>query len=555
MNDSVKVVVLVALCAITVHSNLDIARAGEVAISPASTSATSILDDEELERAGAVVGEITIVRLDVFDPRKPEENKAVYRLANLAHIDTRERLIRDQLLFAPGDRYTRRLLDETERSLRTNKYIYDVHIQPERFVNGVVDLTVVTQDVWTLTASASLSRSGGQNNASVKFKELNLLGTGIGLELGRSSKVDRDSTTFRIVDNNIAGSRYGGFGGYASSTDGSTVELGFGLPFYALDTPRAGSIYYLDDDRVDQIYDLGAIVDEYRHLTSAADFFVGRSAGLRGNWVTRYSGGIAYEEHLFSSLPGTTGMAGMPGDRRFLYPFIGIEILENDFEEAVNLNQIQRPEDIFMGMKFAGRLGYSPITIEGSGGAWLTELSVSTGLGTAAGTSLLLHSGFNGRLQDGDVVGVLASGATFNWRQSKSRALNVSFDASIGSHLDLDQALLLGGDTGLRGYPLRYQRGDKLALLSIEQRFFTQWQPLRLFNVGAVAFFDVGRVWGGNAMGATDAGILSDVGIGLRLGNRRSGSARMIHLDLAMPLNETATIGNFQILFGADKKF
>ena len=31
----------------------------------------------------------------------------------------------------------------------------------------------------------------------------------------------------------------------------------------------------------------------------------------------------------------------------------------------------------------------------------------------------------------------------------------------------------LGGDTGLRGYPLRYQNGNQRALFTVEERLYT----------------------------------------------------------------------------------
>ena len=65
---------------------------------------------------------------------------------------------------------------------------------------------------------------------------------------------------------------------------------------------------------------------------------------------------------------------------------------------------------------------------------------------------------------------------------------------------------MLGGDNGLRGYPLRYQAGDDNALMTLEQRFYSNWQPLKLFNVGAAVFFDAGRTWGDDEFAAPPEG-------------------------------------------------
>jgi len=51
---------------------------------------TPIPPDSELETHGALIGAIHFRILNVFDLSKPEENKALYRLANRLHIRTRE---------------------------------------------------------------------------------------------------------------------------------------------------------------------------------------------------------------------------------------------------------------------------------------------------------------------------------------------------------------------------------------------------------------------------------------------------------------------------------
>ena len=122
---------------------------------------------------------------------------------------------------------------------------------------------------------------------------------------------------------------------------------------------------------------------------------------------------------------------------------------------------------------------------------------------------------------------------------------------TVGKNLDSDNQLLLGGDNGLRGYPLRYQGGEARALLTVEERVFTDWYPFRVFRIGGAVFFDAGRAWGHNPVGAENLGLLKDVGIGLRIGNPRSGVGRMIHIDLAFPLDGESSIESMQLVVEA----
>lgn len=125
----------------------------------------------------------------------------------------------------------------------------------------------------------------------------------------------------------------------------------------------------------------------------------------------------------------------------------------------------------------------------------------------------------------------------------------------IGHALDGDNDLSLGGDNGLRGYPLRYQSGSARGLLTVEERFFTKWYPFHLFNVGAAVFADVGRTFGTNAIDSPQLGMLSDVGFGLRLSNSRSALANVLHIDVAFPLGGDSSLKNVQFLIETKRSF
>ena len=83
-----------------------------LALSTLSHAEPALPDATELDRQGAVVGEVFINAENIFDVEDPEENRSLYRLANRLHIRTQPEVIRQQLLFKSGDRYSQRLLDE-----------------------------------------------------------------------------------------------------------------------------------------------------------------------------------------------------------------------------------------------------------------------------------------------------------------------------------------------------------------------------------------------------------------------------------------------------------
>jgi hemolysin activation/secretion protein len=108
--------------------------------------------------------------------------------------------------------------------------------------------------------------------------------------------------------------------------------------------------------------------------------------------------------------------------------------------------------------------------------------------------------------------------------------------------------LLLGGENGLRGYPLRYQSGTRRALFTVEERFYTDLYIWRLFRIGGAGFYDLGRAWGGDNVNAANPGWLGNVGAGLRIVSARAAFSTVVHLDIAVPLNATADMDKVQFL-------
>ena len=101
--------------------------------------------------------------------------------------------------------------------------------------------------------------------------------------------------------------------------------------------------------------------------------------------------------------------------------------------------------------------------------------------------ALLLSSSLTGRVDDSEAANTeLTVNARYYNQISDKRLFFMTLEGTAGNNLDLDNLVELGGDNGLRGYPLRYQTGDSKMLLSLEQRYFWDWYPFRLFRVGGL---------------------------------------------------------------------
>jgi len=521
-----------------------------------AANADDSLDGEALTREGAVIGEIVLDKSDVFDLSNPKENNALYRLANRWHIISKDKLIQQQLLFKSGDAYSQRLMDESGRILRKNRYLFDAAIKPLRVKDGVVDISVATRDVWSLGPDFSYSRSGGENRSGIGIEESNLLGRGQTLRVKYEDNVDRSSTSVAFFDRNFANSWVTTSLRVADTSDGRSNWLSVIRPFYALDTRWTAGSSVLDDERRTSLYQLGDEVAEYQHERGFFTAFGGWSKGLQGGFARRWTVGMVHDDNQFSEVPSPSFTPALPEDRKLVYPFARFSLVQDSFETSENRDQIGRTEDILMGTTFSAMLGWSDDSLGADRDALIYSTTFSRGLGSLAGRSLLLGATASGRVESGKLKNSLISlSARYYLTQSDKRLFFATLHASIGDELDLDNPVQLGGDNGIRGYPQRYQNGESKAVLTIEQRYFTDWYPFRLARVGMAVFADAGRVWGENPLGGEPMGWLTDVGFGFRLAPTRSSARKMIHIDIAFPLDGDDTIDSVQILLESKRSF
>jgi hemolysin activation/secretion protein len=156
----------------------------------------------------------------------------------------------------------------------------------------------------------------------------------------------------------------------------------------------------------------------------------------------------------------------------------------------------------------------------------------------------------------------MATSAGYLWQQSDNWRFFARLDYRPTRNLPLDTQLTLGGDNGLRGYPNRYQIGDRSVLASLEQRYYSGAYPFGLFRVGYAAFVDVGRAWFEDeppawvpAREGRHFDTLSNVGVGLRLESVRTRRDRLLHIDFAKPLVDGPGVNTWEFTITAKQSF
>jgi hypothetical protein len=550
-----------ALCTVFLACALAPVAAQEPVAEPqspadAKTAPEKIPSFAELEAAGARIGEIRIDNQNIFDLEDPKENSILYRAANALHIRTRPEVIRRQLLFKTGDLVSVHVIEEAERLLRGNQSLYDVSIRPVAYHDGVVDIEVRTRDTWTLQLGVSASREGGSNRTGVTLRENNALGTGVQVGVERSSDFNRSGTQYRITDNHA-------FDGWTTVdyaltqySDGQLKSVSLIRPFYALDTRWAAGSTGSKNDRIDSVYTNGTITGQYRHKQDNAEVFGGFSKGLIEGWVHRYSAGLDYLKDTYNLDPTLPTPVQLPQDQTLVAPFLRYEVVQDSYEKVKNRDLIERPEYFLMGWQSQLQLGRSFTGLGSTQSLWLYSASASDGSRPSAGQTVLVSASLAGQSGYGPLDKQLSSGSIHYYGRPRGDMLVfASLAADILRDPNSANQLLLGGDTGLRGYPRNYQAGNQRVLFNLEQRVYTDWYPFRLFRVGGAVFYDLGRAWNGPTENTANTGWLSDVGLGLRILSARASSGNVFHIDFAFPLNRDPTIKRAQFLVTTKSTF
>lgn len=514
-------------------------------------------DPQTLEQTQAKIGNIIITRRNVFDPNKPEEDIFVFRLANAFHVTTKESIIQRQLLFKSGDVYSHRVLMESERFLRANGYLVDAEIKPVGYhsADNIVDIEVTTQDAWTFTGSISFGREGGSNSFRAEIAESNLFGYGKDLGLQFSSDVDRSETSISYKDPLLFGTHNRMEVVYSDKSDGDKKYISLSRPFYSLDSRWAMGIAAGTDNQTDSLYQFGQVYSQFRHDSEIAEAYLGFSRGYINQLVYRWRVGFEKELDEFSPHDNYAGDP-IPDDRDFRFPYLRFDLYEDKVIKTQRIRLIRRIEDLNLGNEATIKVGWSDEVFGATNEGLVFEGRANMAFKPTVNQLLLFSPELSGYLSETKFENTkLEFSSRYYLPHIKNQVFYMALSAEYVENPYLDEQVLLGGDSGLRGYPLRYQQGDRKFLFTVEQRFYTSWNLFELANVGGLVFFDVGRAWFPGVEKNTNTDILRDWGIGMRLASTRSSGAVVLHIDLAFPLDGDDSIDDMQLLISTQESF
>ncbi len=484
----------------------------------------------------------------------------IFDAANFLHIDTREHVIRRELLLREGYPADPAILAETERNLRALPFLRAVRVYTRPAETGEVDVVVETQDTWTTAPRVSLGGGGGTKKNEVGVIERNLLGYGKKVALLYRQSVDRNSSLFGYEDPRILGTRFHFVGDYQDTSDGRVLEGQFDYPFFSLETPWAGGTRYENRRERNKIFShFGDEISRFRREQESIQADVAHRLPIGPpDLVQRL--GLFYRrlENDFPAQATGKDTTLVPTDR--LQSLLGLtyhlEVVR--FVQEHHFNLFDKTEDLNVGNIFDLQAGSSSRALGARVDEPIASISDRQGFDLGPGRKVFLFALVSGRAHAGDVRNgvVEVEGISFQRVQLFFEQTFVTrFKVDLARNLDADTQIFLGADNGLRGFDTRAIAGEKRFIFNLEDRMFFVNDLFHLVSLGAVAFFDAGYVWDRNQT-VDIRDLAASLGIGLRIGLPRAAREVIFRLDVAFPVRDGGTGETGPgVTFGAGQAF
>ncbi len=446
---------------------------------------------------------------DAFSPNGLE------RMLNSTHINTSERIIRKNLLFAPDDTISPIQLSDNERLIRDLPFIADARIMVIPVSGNEADIMVVTKDIYSLGASANI---GSLKKGMVSVFEKNIFGMGheFRIEIPYDSRYTASpGVGFQYLANNINKS-FINLGVYYYDGPGKKT-YGFDLSrrLVSSATRYAGGISFREMSTTE---DLDSLTVPAPVKYNLQDYWLSRSFLIDPENVARLVIGGRYTNNNVFDRPFI-----LPDSYRNLQKYriyLGSIMLSvQKYYKANLIYSYGRTEDIPYGVLADITAGWEISEFKkrlymGTGvsfGQSIRELGYFYG---SAGFSVFLN---HNQTEQGMVM--LRTRYISNMLyMGRARVRNfVNIDYTRGFDRYYDEYLIFSRDNGFSGFRNDSIGGTQRLSFNLESVVFS---PVSFygFKFALFGFADIGFLFGTNESPAS-GDILSAIGLGIRIRN------------------------------------
>ncbi len=511
---------------------------------------------------GNIIRNIYINNIDVSGPSIINDGKdwqpdLFGKIGNSLHFKTRTWVIKNILLFKPGQKVDQQVIDDSERLLRKSGYFYDAKIDIYQSDEAdKVNIRVTTKDKWTL--SPQISYSPKNKNGYIGLSNKNFLGIGhsAGIRLSHSQDTYIGwGAAFDYTINNIRGSFVDASLNLVSNNKSNLFKLSLSKPFITARTKWAGGIGFTwehDDLRnVDKDNEVSLIPHSY----DSQDLWAGRSFPvLFGSDEFRRNSsfvlsGRYYRKH-YRIRPSVLPDSNQIFENHRLY-LVGIGVMNREFYKSYFVNEFGVTEDIPVGSMISLTTGSDSREFYNR---WYY------GIQSVYAVNLNYTGYFSGNIEIGgfrhddqweqntvklDFIYHSFLLTAENWKARFFAQINyiMGIKRFEGEQIYLDRA------SGMRGFSEYAAAGVKRNVISLEMRFFTPYNVLG-FVVGGILFADYGLIAGNNQK-LISGRVYQGYGFGLRTQNQ---SISRTNFEMALvynPYNPLTGKDHTEIIFSA----
>jgi Omp85 superfamily domain len=471
------------------------------------------------ELAGRTVEDVQVVTEEIFT-----KEDLWPTFLNIFHRVTRERIVRQEVLLAPGKPWDDALAKETERNLRRLFIFAVVAVVPLEGDHGGVVLLVVTKDRWSLRLNSEFNLVGSLlQYLRLRPTEENFLGNNQQLAVDFILRLDTITLGEFFQDRKLFGTKlYFGeianviFNRQTFAPEGTSGNVIFGLPLTSLDQtwgftlqgewlvrrrrvfrgPNILGLEYPDPSgsttTIPWVWDV-------REGSAEASL----ALRLGQSWKLDLQGTLGFFTRQFTA-PKETGLTDdqaawlvsnwLPRSEYATFLYVEGNLYPRQYEVLRNIDTFELSEDFLLGplFKLAARWGLPrPLSSD-----HFLELGATARYRAHFGGNLLtVSAGGQVRFQQGkEPVNEQLAVEFLNYSPPFWGGRFVTRFVAQWRWNDLDNGRSqLGGGNGLRGAAPEQYLGRHFFLSNIEYR--TNAFELKTVFVGFVLFWDAGSAW------------------------------------------------------------
>jgi hypothetical protein len=508
---------------------------------------------------------------DIFDLSEPD-TIILHQWANILHYNTRPgTLVNESAFFLKKCEITEPDLAELERHLRNLSYLRDALVTQDD--DGRI--LVKTWDNWSLTPTIDFGREGGVNEYALGIKDHNLFGLGINADIEYFKNEQRSGYKLKTSFPLFLGQNINADIRLSNNDDGSSHSIFLTKDFVSFDTPYAYRFGFDNFNQIDTIRQNGTTITQFNHDQSLTTIHWKKLYSDTEYSTLRFGLGYSRESHLFydqnlTAIPSNNGPL-LPKNREFNYPFASMEYLQKDFRELVNFNLINQIEDFNLGwhgnLILGADIGASSNDYNRNNDSLfspsiLYKASLSKGIEIAKSGFLFFNAYAEGERYSEKITN---NRTFFRFSTEYFHTINdywagyIKNENTFSNKQFFDRPVAIGGESGVRGYPLQYQHGANTSQLSLEARYYPRINIYKFFELGGAAFIDIGKAYGDSILSSTspntNPNTLASMGIGARLYSTHSSESQVIHFDIIKPLSTDTNVSNLEFRVTTKQSF